>query len=40
MTIEIDNSNCNLNIDYIEIELQKVLILKANNLTHKYTQKI
>ncbi|CAD8043415.1 unnamed protein product [Paramecium primaurelia] len=40
MTVEIDNSNCNLNIDYIEIELQKVLILRANTSSHKYTQKI
>ncbi|CAD8172136.1 unnamed protein product [Paramecium pentaurelia] len=40
LTMEIDNSNCNLNIEYFEIELIKQLILKADANTHKNTQKI
>ncbi|CAK69837.1 unnamed protein product (macronuclear) [Paramecium tetraurelia] len=40
LTLEIDNSNCNLNIEYFDIELLKELILRANANSHKYTQRI
>ncbi|CAK83389.1 unnamed protein product (macronuclear) [Paramecium tetraurelia] len=40
LTIEVDNSNCYLNIDYFEIELHQVLILKANYSTTKLARKI
>ncbi|CAD8048083.1 unnamed protein product [Paramecium sonneborni] len=40
LTIEIDNQNCNLNIESFDIELEKVLVLKANSYTNKTKQKI
>ncbi|CAD8149860.1 unnamed protein product [Paramecium octaurelia] len=40
LTLEIDNSNCYLNIRYFDIELLKELILKANANSHKSIQTV